>query len=61
MKSPCYKCENRSAECRLSCTAWKEYEVAHFKELEERHIVRMQADDIKSFKILAAEKGRRRR
>lgn len=61
MKSPCYKCENRTAECRLSCADWKQYEITHAIEIAERRKIKQQADDVNSFRFDGAENGRRRK
>lgn len=36
-RCPCAQdCERRSAECRISCKEWKEYEVIKMAEYDER-------------------------
>lgn len=46
MKPPCgKKCSDRSAECKLSCGKWKDYEEKKFKEYEEREKERHKMED----------------
>lgn len=46
MKPPCGReCSNRSAECKLICGKWKDYEEEKFKEYEEREKERRKMED----------------
>jgi hypothetical protein len=61
MKPPCGKqCPNRSAECKLTCKDWKEYEVIHRAEIEEREKLYKQEYEITSYKRERIEKTKRR-
>lgn len=46
MKMPCVKeCPNRTAECKLTCEKWKEYEAEYLKERKEKERQREVAEN----------------
>ena len=61
MKIPCGKeCPDRSAECKLTCEKWKEYETAYFEERKVKDKEREQLQNYFYFKEQQFEHRRKR-
>lgn len=57
---PCAKdCPDRSAECRLTCTAWKEYVEKRNIDYDEEHKMRLAEAVAYSVSMLRAERVRK--
>lgn len=50
LKCPCSRdCQERSAECRITCQAYKEYEKEYFEKLEAQQNEKVRKSDYYTF------------
>lgn len=55
-KSPCYKCEERNADCHSTCEKYLEYHAKNKERLELKKKQFAQEHDEREFKILQYQK-----
>ena len=62
-KAPCRDCTHRYAECHAKCEPYKEYEIKHAQDREEKHRQKqeyMRASDTQIAGMKRMQRGRRK-